>query len=307
MEPSERIARMTEEGLLTEAQATLLSESLGPLSGEDKSRARRAILMPVTLMAAAALVVVIGTIWILTGSGEPVAIQDVSQTINQLGEHGEMNRSISAALGIALLLVVPLLLWSWLHNSLVSKEEQVFNGWAQVESNFQRRSDLIPALVEVVNRYLKHERETLTEVTSARSKAADEMATAIDNLIKAQRATSEILRRKAQGLIESDDDLKQLFQSQLGLKNSLSQINAVAESYPELKSSDQFLELQAQLEGTENRINVARMRFNDAVADYDGTMRMLPWSLVASVGSFKRKAYFRSDEVAKDAPKLNLD
>ncbi|MDN3722348.1 LemA family protein [Roseibium salinum] len=81
----------------------------------------------------------------------------------------------------------------------------------------------------------------------------------------------------------------------------------MAENYPELKSSDQFLELQAQLEGTENRINVARMRFNDAVGAFNEKMRMLPWSVVASAGNFQRKAYFRSDEEAKDAPGLNLN
>ena len=84
-------------------------------------------------------------------------------------------------------------------------------------------------------------------------------------------------------------------------------IVAVAESYPELRSSDQFLELQAQLEGTENRINVARLRFNDAVGDYNATLRHLPWNLIGALGSFRRKAYFRSAEEAQDAPDLNFN
>ncbi len=87
---------------------------------------------------------------------------------------------------------------------------------------------------------------------------------------------------------------------------SVGNLFAVVEAYPELRSADQFLELQAQLEGTENRINVARQRFNDAVGDFNGTMRKLPWSLVASVGSFQRKAYFRSDEEARRAPALDF-
>ena len=82
---------------------------------------------------------------------------------------------------------------------------------------------------------------------------------------------------------------------------------ATAEDYPELKSGDQFLELQAQLEGTENRINVARIRFNEAVADFNAAMRRLPGSLIASVGGFQRKAYFRSDEESSDAPELAFD
>ncbi len=218
-----------------------------------------------------------------------------------------MNRSISWLLGAALLLVVPLLIWVWLHNSLVAKEEQVFNAWAQVESNFQRRTDLVPALVELVNRYLKHERETLSDITGTRAEAVNKMAAAVDGLIKAQGTTSEVLSREGQGLVENDEALQELLRSQLGLKNNFTQIVAIAENYPELKSSDQFLELQAQLEGTENRINVSRMRFNDAVGAFNAAMRMLPWSIVASAGHFKRKAYFRTNEEARNAPGLNLD
>lgn len=297
---------MAQEGLITEAQATLLHNSVRTAAG-GKTERRRAVGPTVAVVIVALIVVVAGAIWMLTNGGEPGAVQDVAKTLNQPGGHGEMNRSISWLLGFALLLVVPLLIWVWLHNSLVAKEEQVFNAWAQVESNFQRRNDLVPTLVELVSRYLKHERQTLSDVTGTRAEAVNKMAAAIDGLIKAQGATSEVLRGGRRGLVENDETLQELVRSQLRLKNNFSQIIAIAENYPELKSSDQFLELQAQLEGTENRINVARMRFNDAVGAFNGTMRMLPWSIVASAGHFKRKAYFRSDEEARNAPGLNLD
>lgn len=218
-----------------------------------------------------------------------------------------MNRTISAVVAAALLLVVPLLLLVWLHNSLVSKEEKVFEAWAQTESNFQRRSDLVPALVETVSRYLKHEKETLTDVAKARGQAADSLAGALDDLIHAQRDTAEALREVGRGIVEDETDLRRLYDSQASVGRIMGSIFAVAESYPELRSSDQFLELQAQLEGTENRINVARIRFNAAVRDFNATSRMLPWSLIANLGHFQRKAYFRSEEEARKAPELAFE
>ncbi|MDN3722349.1 LemA family protein [Roseibium salinum] len=206
---------MVAEGLITEAQAAMLHESVGKSAGGKAERT-----WPFDPAVVAVILVLIGVaagaFWIATGGGEPTAIQDVSETINQPGEHGEMNRSISWLLGIALLLVLPLLIWVWLHNSLVSREEQVFNNWAQVESNFQRRNDLVPALVEVVNRYLKHERETLSDVTSKRAEAANQMAAAVDRLIEAQGATGELLSRESKGLIENGEAFQELVRSQRG-------------------------------------------------------------------------------------------
>ena len=218
-----------------------------------------------------------------------------------------MNRTFSTLLAVALLIVVPLLIWTFLHNALVAKEEKVFEAWAQTESNFQRRADLIPALIETVSRYLRHESETLTAVTRGRAEASEKLAGAMDALIRAQQGAAEILREKGAALIEDEALLRRLYEAQAAVGRDMGGLFAVAEAYPELRSSDQFLELQAQLEGTENRINVARMRFNDAVRDYNGTMRMLPWNLVAGLGSFQRKAYFRSEEEARSAPDVKID
>lgn len=306
MDPDERIQRMVDDGLLDDRQATMLRDSLSgrdgvaPVPHSGVARVRGLFL---GLAAAAA----IAAIWTLAGGGAtPEAVQDVSEALNLPGEHGAMNRTVSVLLALGLLFIIPLLLWAWMHNSLVAHEERVFETWAQTESTFQRRADLIPGLVDTVKRYLKHERDTLTAVTSARRQASDDVAKGIDKLIDNQKAASDVLRQGRQ-ILEDEALMKKLFEMQSKLQGSVSTLLAVSESYPDLKSSDQFLQLQAQLEGTENRINVARMRFNEAVGEYNGMMRMLPWSLVASASSFRRKAYFRSDEEARDAPDLDLD
>jgi LemA protein len=302
---------MAADGVITPAQASMLLDSLRAGANEAPGRAptphrRWPPWAPWALMAVLALIVVGLAAALGTNGGEP-AVQDATQTLNQPGGHGEMNKTFSALLAVALLLVVPLLLWTWLHNSLVAKEEKVFEAWAQTESNFQRRADLIPALVETVSRYLRHESETLTEVTKARAQAAERLSGALDDLIRAHKDSADALREAGREIVEDEALLRRLYESQAGIGRIMGNVFAVAEAYPELRAADQFLELQAQLEGTENRINVARMRFNDAVRGYNATMRMLPWSLVSGLGNFQRKAYFRSEEEARAAPELAFD
>jgi len=216
-----------------------------------------------------------------------------------------MNKGISGLLAVALFLIAPLILWMWLHNSLVTKEETVFEAWAQTESNLERRADLIPALVETVSRYLRHEAETLTSVTAQRGAAS--LAQALDELIAAQKASADIVGEEGSDVISDEAELAALYAAQERVGQRMHSFLAVAESYPELRSSDQFLELQAQLEGTENRINVARMRFNEAVSTYNAAIRRLPASLVAGAGGFERKAYFQADPEAREEPELAFD
>ncbi len=310
MGPEDRIRRMEDDGILTERQAAMLRDSLSgtpkgqPTQPEIDGRKRwmgRILGGLVLAMVAVFLVLAVGT----GGGGDQ--IQDVAQTLNQSGEYGQMNKSLSVILAAAILLIVPLLLWMWLHNGLVSKEERVFEAWAQTESNFQRRADLVPALVDTVSRYLKHESETLTAVTEARAESLADMAKAIADLAEAGKAAGDLLRERGQAVIEEETALRQLYEAQGRIGRGMTTLLAVAEDYPDLRSSDQFLELQAQLEGTENRINVARMRFNESVRDYNRSIRQLPGALVAQVGSFKRKAYFQSEEEARSAPELEFD
>ncbi|NKB48705.1 MAG: hypothetical protein GKS02_04990 [Alphaproteobacteria bacterium] len=305
---AERIGRMERDGLLTASQAAQLRESVQPRGAEDITTSLRARWPArwIGVFLVAIAVVALGAA--LTGSGGgPTTVQDVSSALNQPGGVGEMNATVSKLIAVAILLIVPLLLWAVLHNSLVAKEENVFEAWAQTESNFQRRADLVPALVESVTRFIQHESETLTDIAQERSQATGRLAQAVDELINTQKQAAEVLRANPELLIENQEKLAQLFAGQTSVGRSVGNLFAVVEAYPDLRSADQFLELQAQLEGTENRINVARQRFNDAVGDFNGTMRKLPWSLVASAGRFQRKAYFQSEEDARRAPDINFN
>ncbi len=173
------------------------------------------------------------------------------------------------------------------YNTMQAQEEGVFAAWADVEATYQRRADLIPNLVEVVKGYAKHEAGTLTAVTEARSKVGTVQ-----------------LSKESLG----DPAAVSRFQEVQGqLSGALSRLIAVAENYPDLKANKNFLDLQNQLEGTENRINVARVRYNKAVQDFNTTIRSFPNSLTNSLLlHLSRKEPFRADEGARTAPKVQF-
>ena len=298
---------MEAEGLISPQQAEMLRQSVGD-AAEFPAHQSRGVMNKTALLVMGGVIVTAVVAFALTvGGGGGEGIQDVAQSLNEPGGYGAMNKSLSTILAVVLLLIVPILIWTWLHNSLVAKEETVFKAWAQTESNLQRRADLVPALVETVSRYLKHESETLESVTATRGEAPARLASAMDQLIQAERDTANRLRRLEGDKLEDEAGMSALFTAQHRVARGITGVMAVVEDYPELKSSDQFLELQAQLEGTENRINVARIRFNESVADYNAATRQLPGVFVASLGGFQRKAYFRSEEEAKNAPELKFD
>lgn len=306
--PHARVDRMEAEGLVSPAQAEMLRSSLRGETRAASPQARAKGLPGTFLLVAGAVgVSALITFFVAFSGDAPPEIQNVAEQMNEPGGYGAMNKSLSTILAIALLLVLPLIIWVWLHNSLVGREEKVFEAWADTQSTLQRRADLIPALVETVTRYLKHERETLEGVTEVRSEFGAEIERVLEALIEANQKSGEALQGLSREALQDEALLARLFAAQGGLSRGITSVLATAEAYPDLKSGDQFLELQAQLEGTENRINVARIRFNEAVADYNAAMRRLPGSLVASVGGFQRKAYFRSEEEARDAPELAFD
>jgi LemA protein len=241
----------------------------------------------------------------LVGCGADPVVQDVSETINQAGGEG-MNTGVSIVVALIVLLLAPILIWAWLNNSLVSKEESTFSAWAQVESNYQRRSDLIPALVQTVSRYLKHEASTLTEVTEQRT-SGGALEKAVLELSAAHEEATRRMEQTGGAPPLEEEQLKELARTQELVGAGVKRLIAVAENYPTLQSADQFLELQAQIEGTENRINVARMNFNEAVRAYNEAIRKLPGNLVASVNGLKRKAYFTADEGTREARPLEFD
>ena len=171
------------------------------------------------------------------------------------------------------------------YNSLVSSEESVDTAWSQVENVYQRRADLIPNLVNTVKGYAAHEKETLEGVVSARAKAT-QMTIDPTNL------TPEAIEKF------------QTAQGELG--SALGKLLAITENYPDLKANENFKELQAQLEGTENRIAVERKKFNETAQVYNTSIRKFPRSIVASMFGFERKPYFKAQEGAEQAPTVQF-
>jgi LemA protein len=173
------------------------------------------------------------------------------------------------------------------YNKMQQMEESVFKAWGDVESNLQRRADLIPNLVETVKGYASHEKETLQAVIEARAKATS-----------VQVAPKDLGNAQA---------MQELLQAQGGLSSALARLMVVVERYPDLKANQNFLDLQNQLEGTENRINVARQRYNQAVETFNGTIRSLPYSLTNSLLlHLDRKEYFKAESGAKEVPAVKF-
>ena len=176
-------------------------------------------------------------------------------------------------IGLGIVIIVILAWFMLSYNTLVNKEEQVRVAWSQVESNLQRKVDLLPNLVKVVKKYANHEEELLTKIAELRSNALKTLSSQKENVDAVQKI-------------------------QKSLDASMMKLFAVAENYPELKSSEQFLQLQSQIEGAENRINISRMQFNTAVGDYNAYRKTMPANMVASLGGFMQKAYFKADDQA---------
>lgn len=171
------------------------------------------------------------------------------------------------------------------YNSMVEKEEAVNTAWSNVENQYQRRADLIPNLVNTVKGYTTHEQETLESVVNARSKATQ-------ITLNAENMTPEKLKEY------------QAIQGEVG--SALSRLLAVTENYPELKANQNFQELQAQLEGTENRISVERRNFNQATQDYNTYIRKFPNNLFANMFGFEKKPYFEAEAGNEKAPEVKF-
>jgi LemA protein len=171
------------------------------------------------------------------------------------------------------------------YNKMVSMDEAVGAAWAQVENVYQRRADLIPNLVETVKGYAEHEQETLTGVIEARSQATS---------MKVDPANL------------TPEAIAQFQEAQQGLSSALSRLMVVVEQYPDLKANQNFLDLQAQLEGTENRITVERMKFNETTMAYNAYIRRFPELITAKIFGFGKKAYFEAQTGAEKAPEVKF-
>ncbi|KAA6332050.1 hypothetical protein EZS27_019407 [termite gut metagenome] len=185
---------------------------------------------------------------------------------------------------IFLAVIVVLVLWYMTsYNGLVSAEESVSKQWANVESQYQRRADLIPNLVATVKGYASHEGETLEGVVAARARATQVT-------VDAESLTPEKLQeyQAAQGELSA----------------ALGRLLMITENYPELKANQNFLELQAQLEGTENRIQVERSRYNEITSSFNTVIRRFPKNIIASISGFERKPYFEAEAESRKAPNV---
>ena len=183
---------------------------------------------------------------------------------------------------IALLAVI--LIWGVsTYNKFIKAQENMTNAWGQVENVYQRRADLIPNLVAVVKEYSEFEQGTLIAVTEARAKASATTLTANDM---------------------TEEQLQSFEIAQDELTNSLNRLTVSVEEYPDLKANEQYLTLQAQLKGCENRILVERQRFNEMVQDYNRRVRQFPGSIIASLFGFEKRPYFEASENAEQAPRI---
>jgi LemA protein len=194
--------------------------------------------------------------------------------------------------GLIVLIVIAVVvlgavLWAFgVYNSLVRLDQQVNEKWAQVQNVYQRRADLVPNLVETVKGFATQERTVLEEVTKARAS------------VGGIKATPELVNDPAA--------MKKFQDAQNQLGGALSRLLVTVERYPDLKSNQNFLTLQSQLEGTENRITVERMRYNEAVRDYNTRLRLAPGSIVARMAGFKEKAFFEATPESQAVPKVKF-
>ena len=187
---------------------------------------------------------------------------------------------------IPVVVIVLLALWGISkYNGLVTIDQNVKSQWSQVENQYQRRSDLIPNLVNVVKGYATHERETLEGVITARSKATSTTINASDM---------------------DEATLKRFQQSQDALSSALSRLLVVAEKYPDLKANEQFLDLSKQLKGTENRIATARRDFNNAALEYNTQRNKFPTVIIAGITGFRERPYFTAQAGSEVAPTVDF-
>jgi LemA protein len=201
-----------------------------------------------------------------------------------------MKKGWLIAIGVVVVIVVLVsAVVGWgvgVYNKLVGLNEGVSQSWSQVENQYQRRFDLIPNLVATVKGVAEFEKETYTAVTEARAKVG-QIKLSADQLADPQA-------------------FQQFQQAQDGLSSALSRLLVVSENYPQLKANENFLQLQAQLEGTENRISVERMKYNQVVQDFNTQIKRFPATIIAGMTGFKEKQYFKAAEAAQQAPKVEF-
>lgn len=196
-----------------------------------------------------------------------------------------MNKKVIVLIAVAVVLLGGFVWVKNAYNNLVTSDENAQSAWSQVENVYQRRADLIPNLVATVKGYAAHESETLESVVAARAKATQ---------VTIDPASL------------SSEDIARYNEAQGELGNALGRLLLIQENYPDLKANQNFRDLQAQLEGTENRIATERMKFNQAVKDYNTLIRRFPSNIIASMFGFEKKGYFEANAGAEKAPQVEF-
>lgn len=197
-----------------------------------------------------------------------------------------MGKGIGILIVVAVIVIGAIMWGTGIYNKLVGLDENVTQSWSQVENQYQRRADLIPNLVNTVKGVANFEKETYTAVTEARAK------------VNQINITADML---------SDPNAFAQFQNaQDGLSSALSRLLVTVENYPQLKANENFMQLQTQLEGTENRISVERKKFNEVVQTYNTTIRQFPGSIIAGFTGFQQKQYFKAVAGSETAPKVEF-
>ena len=196
-----------------------------------------------------------------------------------------MNKKVIVLIAIAVVLLGSFVWVKNVYNNLVTSDENTQSAWSQVENVYQRRADLIPNLVATVKGYAAHESETLENVVAARAKATQ---------VTIDPSTL------------SADEIAKFNEAQGELSNALGRLLMIQENYPDLKANQNFRDLQAQLEGTENRIATERMKFNEAVQTYNTSIRRFPSNIIASMFGFEKKGYFEANSGAENAPQVEF-
>ena len=200
-----------------------------------------------------------------------------------------MNKGMKVLITVAIILVVVVAgfkFFAGTYNTMVEMEEGVLSQWAQVENQYQRRLDLVPNLVATVKGFASHESEVFTQVAEARSQAG--------------------VMQLSSDVIDDPEALAKFQQAQNSLGGALQRLLSVTENYPQLQANQNFMALQDELEGTENRIATERMRFNETVQEYNKYIRSFPKNIIANMNGFEKKAYFTSTDEAKTAPKVEF-
>ena len=301
-----RISRMYREGKLTQEEADRLLESIRAQQARDAvlakqlrqrtERIRRWRLLPALFGVLLAVGIAVYGLWLQQPDGTAAldTVKTLSATADQPGGrlidlealHQERRTTmgnartfsasifvivIAAVIGVAILL---------LYNGLIDAREKVNAGWAQVENQYQRRLDLVPVLIDGVKTYMDHERETLTALTEARANALG--------------ANKALAGRSP----ETEQQLRAVEASQGGLQSALARLFAVVENYPDLKASQNFLTLQDQIEGTENRVAVERRNYNEWSRRYNTRTMTFPSNVIADLLGFSSKPYFQAEDSA---------